>query len=183
LLDFLAAFSDPAALPSVADEWRRLDEAREMAYTHPWTQAVLRGLELEGYRRLSRHRQGWLATHAGISIEREIEALALLERTGQIRLEGSRYRPAAVQAVDTRSDPERARHLKAYWTQTALERLRAGHPGLFAYNLSAVSRVDLDRLQEMQRAHYREMSRVIAASEAPEQVVLYAAQLLPLEDA
>jgi hypothetical protein len=106
-----------------------------------------------------------------------------VERTGQIRLEGSRYRPAAVQAVDTRSDPERARHLKAYWTQTALERLRAGHPGLFAYNLSAVSRVDLDRLQEMQRAHYREMSRVIAASEAPEQVVLYAAQLLPLEDA
>jgi hypothetical protein len=181
LLDFLSAFVDPGQLPSVAEEWRRLEQAREMAYTHPWTQAVLRGLELEGYRCLSRHQPGWLAQRAGISVEREREALSLLERTGQVVHDGSKYRPQAVQAVDTRTDPERARQLKAYWTETALSRLKDGDPGLFAYNLSAISRADLEKLQELQRAHYREMSRVIAASESPECVVLYAAQLLSLE--
>jgi transcriptional regulator with XRE-family HTH domain len=182
LLDFVAAFTDPSELPSVAEDWQRRQEARETAYTHPWSQAVLRGLELSGYRRLARHETGWLAEQVGTSHARAEEALELLERTGQIRWSETHYELASVRALDTRSDPERARGLKAYWNRLALERLESGGEGLFSYNVSAISRADLLKVQELQRAHYREMSRIIAASDPADCVVLYSAQLFALSD-
>ena len=48
------------------------------------------------------------------------------------------------------------------------------------YNLSTVSRADLERLERLQRAYYREMVNIIAESGPAECVVLYAAQLLEL---
>lgn len=182
LLDLVAAFTDPSELPCVAGEWQRRQEARETAYTHPWSQAVLRGLELAGYRRLGEHRTAWLAAQVGTTSERVQEALELLERTRQIRWKGTHYELTSVQALDTRGDPDRARSLKAYWCRLALERLEGGSDGLFSYNVSAISRADLLKVQELQRAHYREMSRIIAASEPAECVVLYSAQLFALSD-
>jgi hypothetical protein len=51
---------------------------------------------------------------------------------------------------------------------------------VLSYNLSAVSRADLQRLEQLQRAYYREMVSIIAESAPAECVVLYAAQLLEL---
>jgi hypothetical protein len=56
-----------------------------------------------------------------------------------------------------------------------------GSPGLFAFNLSAVSRRDLERLQQIQRRAYREMSQIISDSEPAECVVLHSASLLALD--
>ena len=61
-----------------------------------------------------------------------------------------------------------------------VERLRAGAAGLLSYNLSTVSRADLQRLEQLQRAHYRQLVHLIAESSPGECVVLYAAQLLEL---
>jgi hypothetical protein len=53
-----------------------------------------------------------------------------------------------VQAVDFRRDPEAAQRLKAFWAALAAERSKAQRPGLFAYNVFAVSRADLERGDE-----------------------------------
>jgi len=180
VLDFLASFVDPATLPSVRNAWRVLQGARAAAYDQPWSHAVLRALELDAYSALPEHESGWLARRLGMTEELEHSCLEILERSGQIRFSGSHYLPVQIQAVDTRADPLRARELRAGWASVGVQRLRAGAPGVLSYNLSTVSRADLERLERLQRAYYREMVNIIAESAPSECVVLYAAQLLEL---
>jgi transcriptional regulator with XRE-family HTH domain len=180
LLDLLAAFTDPSALPSARHAWKLLEGARQAAYDEPWSHAVLRALELEAYRERPRHEPGWIARRLGIDLAVERSSLAVLERSGQIHFDGRRYEPTEIQSVDTRADPARARALRATWAAVGVERLRAGEPGLLSYNLGMVSRADLERLEQLQRAHYRKLVNVIAESTPGECVVLYAAQLLEL---
>ncbi|MGC4069094.1 MAG: helix-turn-helix transcriptional regulator [Polyangiaceae bacterium] len=61
LLDFLACFVDPNELGSVKATWQVLESSRRAAYELPWSQAVLRVIELESYRTLSRHQPGFIA--------------------------------------------------------------------------------------------------------------------------
>jgi uncharacterized protein DUF4423 len=180
VLDFVAAFTDPAALPSARQAWRLLQGARQAAYDEPWSHAVLRGLELASYRELPRHEPGWVARRLGIDPSLERSALDILQRSGQIQWDGDRYVPTEIQSVDTRADPERARELRASWATVGVERLRAGAEGLLSYNLGMVSRADLKQLEQLQRVHYRKLVNLIAESEPGECVVLYSAQLLEL---
>lgn len=181
LLDFIAAFVDPNSLPSARADWRLLQGARQAAYDEPWSHAVLRALELREYRALTHHTPGWLAQRLGISEALERSSLAVLERSRQVRFNGRSYEPTQIQTVDTRADPERARELRASWAAVGVERLRAGADGLLSYNLGMVSRADLKRLEQLQRAHYRQLVNVIAESQPGECVVLYSAQLLELQ--
>lgn len=123
----------------------------------------------------------WIARRLGISPELEQSSLAVLERSGQARLSAGRYTPTRVQTVDTRADLLRARELRAGWASVGVERLRAGASGVLSYSLGTVSRADLQRLEQLQRAHYRKLVDVIAESAPGEHVVLYAAQLLELK--
>ena len=50
----------------------------------------------------------------------------------------------------------------------------------FSYNLFSVSRVDLERIRELHRAYFRELRRIVAASEPAECVVLANVHLLEL---
>jgi uncharacterized protein DUF4423 len=180
LLDFVAAFTDPSALLSARKAWRLLQGARQAAYDEPWSHAVLRALELESYRALPRHEPGWIARRLGIDVSLERRSIEVLERSGQVRFDGQRYAPAEIQSVDTRADPERARELRASWAAVGVGRLRAGADGLLSYNLGVVSRADMKRLEQLQRAHYRKLVNLIAESTPGECVVLYSAQLLEL---
>jgi transcriptional regulator with XRE-family HTH domain len=182
-LDFVAAFTDPEQLPSAREAWRLLSSAREAAYTEPWSHAVLRVLELDEYRALSRHEPGWIARRLGIAEALAQKSLDVLERSGQIRRIERRYEPTEIRSVDTRADPERARELRARWAAVGVERLRAGAEGVLSYNLGMVSRADMKRLEQLQRAHYRKLVNVIAESSPGECVVLYSAQLLELRGA
>ncbi|MEY2933272.1 MAG: hypothetical protein RL033_4021 [Pseudomonadota bacterium] len=181
VLDFVASFTDPGQLPSAREAWHLLQGARQAAYDEPWSHAVLRALELEEYLRLPAHQPGWIARRLGIAPELEQSSLAVLERSGQVQLSAGRYTPTRVQTVDTRADPVRARELRAGWASVGVERLRAGATGVLSYNLGTVSRADLQRLEQLQRAHYRKLVNVIAESSPGECVVLYAAQLLELK--
>lgn len=183
LLDFVSSFIDIKELPSARDAWRLLEGARQAAYDQPWSHAVLRALELEEYRALDAHQPGWIAERLGIAEELERASLEVLERSAQVRFSDGHYTPTRVQSVDTRTDPERARELRAGWATVGIERLRAGAPGLLSYNLSMVSRADLQRLEQLQRGYYRELVNIIAESGPAECVVLYAAQLLELRGA
>jgi hypothetical protein len=180
LLDFVATLVDVSVLSSVGAQWRELALARQLAYEVPWSQAVLRALELEEYRRLSQHDPGWIARTLGITVAEEARCLELLEQSGQVSRERGRLKLAQVRTVDTRADPARSRELRAFWARVATERFVAGADGEFAFNLFGVSEVDLDRIRQLQRAHFSELRAIVARSEPTERVVLLNFQILPL---
>ncbi len=180
LLDFLACFVDPVTLPSLSSAWRNLENARRAAFEMPWSHAVLRVVELAEYQKLRRHRPGFIAERLRISRDEEQRCLDLLLETGQLRREGPRLRLGATLTVDTRGDRQRSQRLKAFWTNVALERLQGGTDGTFSYNLFSVSREDLTKIQELFRSYFRELRRIVAASEPAECIVLSNVHLFEL---
>jgi Domain of unknown function (DUF4423) len=179
-LDFVAAFTDPTSLPSIATEWSALHQARTAAYARPWSHAILRALELEQYKALRVHRDGWLAGALGISIDEERDCLALLAQTGQVEFVGKKWKLARVLTIDTRKDPHAALRLKRWWGQVGLERLESEAPGVFSYNLFSVSHADLKRLEGLQRAYFRELRSIVAQSTPSETVAVVNLQLFSL---
>ena len=179
LLDFLEQFVDPARLPSVSAAYKQLQVARNLAYDEPWSQAVLRALELESYRRLPEHRYGWIAESVGISARDEARCLRRLAQSGQIEWKDRRWQLRSVMALDTRRDPEAARKLRAWWVRQSASRIEAGCRGL-SYNLFGVSSQDLERLRELQKAYLNELRTIVARSEPVEHVVLGVDLLLDL---
>jgi hypothetical protein len=183
LLDFLACLVDPKLLPSVTRAWEELEETRRSAFDMPWTQAVLRALELRDYADLERHESGWIARRVGISTKEEQQCLQLLARTHQISFRGGRWQLRDVMAVDTRRDPAAEHKVKRWWGEVALNRLEAGAPGVSSYNVFAVSEKDLATINDLYRAYFRQIRAIIAQSEPSERVVLASMQLVPLDSA
>lgn len=183
LLDFLATLVDPLQLASVRRAWEELEATRRAAFDMPWTQAVLRVLELRDYADLERHVPGWIARRIGISLAEEQQCLQLLARTHQITFRQGRWQLRDVMAVDTRRDPAAERKIKRWWSDIALDRLEAGVPGIFSYNVFAVSEKDLATITDLHRAYFRQIRNIIAQSEPSERVVVASLQLAPLDAA
>ena len=180
LLDYVAQFVDPAELPSVRQHWQKLQAARAAAYDMPWSHAVLRLLELRAYRALARHRPGWIAEQLGITPREEERCLQLLSKTGQIRRRRGKWSVVSTLTVDIHERPEQVRQLKAWWAQRGTERLKAGASGVFSYNLFNVSNHDLQRLQDLQRAYFRELRAIVARSSPAENLAVVNLQLFSL---
>jgi hypothetical protein len=181
VLDFVALLVDPHELPSVATPWSQLEAARRSAFEQPWTQAVMRCLELQTYRRFDRHPDGWIAAQLGIPDEAERQALSLLVESGQAKHRDGKYEPSgAPHTVDTRRAPEVAQRLRVFWSQVATERLTRGGEGLFAYNVFSVSNADLERIRELHKAYYQEVRAIVAGSDPVDRVALINLQLVPL---
>jgi transcriptional regulator with XRE-family HTH domain len=180
LVDFVTALVPADQVPSVRPLWERLEARRRGAFEAPWTQAVVRALELVDYRALPAHEPGWVARRLGIAPEEEAVCLGHLERSGQIRWDGARWQVEAL-AVDTRTSPEIGPHLKAHWTGVARERIDAGAPGQFSYNVFTVSQRDLARIRELHLAYYQELRAIVADSEPAERVVVANVQLFALD--
>lgn len=183
LLDFVAAFTEPSQVPSAARAWQELEAARRAAYDVPWTQAVLRALELSDYLALPRHEPGWIARRIGISLDEERRCLELLSRTGQVYSDNGRYCLREVMALDTRRDPKAELGVKRWWSELAVSRLSRDGDGIFSYNVFAVSEADLRRIEDLYRAYFRQVRSIIAQSEPSERVVLATLQLLALDGA
>jgi hypothetical protein len=180
LLDLVAELVDPSALPSAARAWLQLEAQRDLASALPYTQAVLRVLELDAYRAEPHHVPGFVARILGITLQEEEDCLNALARAGEIRLASGRWVTEEV-TVDTRRTPESSRSLKTFWAEVALERLREGRPGRFSYNVISVSEADLARLEEMHLAFFRSIRTVVADSAPAERVALVNVQLVPLD--
>jgi DNA-binding phage protein len=181
VLDFLACFTSIEKLDSVAEEYRALEAARKTAYDVPWSHAVLRALELVDYQKLPRHLPGWLASRLGISRQEENRCLSALSTARQIKLQNGRWLVDQTQTIDTRAEPARGRRLKAEWMKVAQERLEAGAPGVFSYNLMSISRRDLARLRAMHIDYFRSMQALVADSAPSECVVLFNTELFALD--
>lgn len=179
-VDLLACLVEPSRMPSVAPIWERLEANRRGAFELPWTQAVLRALELDAYRALPRHLEGWLAGRLGISVQEERRCMDFLIRTGRVLRAGEHWVPEDL-AVDTRRHPEIGRALKSHWTSVAAERVNEGAPGQFSYNVFTVSRADFERIREMHLRYFHALRAVVAESEPGEVVAVANVQLFALE--
>lgn len=179
-VDFVAQFADASRLPSTRRAWQRQEAARDLAWRSPWTQAVLLGLDLAGYRALEEHDDAWLGDRLGLPAEAVTTALVALADAGQARWDGRRWTPVEVPTLDARRRGS-GTDLKEHWSRVALERLAAGRPGTFSYNLFTVSEADLARIEELQRAHYRAVRAIVADSAPSERIVLLNLQLVPLD--
>lgn len=178
LLDFLAAFTKLERMPSLAGAAKRLDAARRIAYEEPFAHAVLRCMELSSYRALPRHQAGFIADRLGISLAAERRYIQLLRDSGQLVRRGHRYEVAETQMVDTRNEPERARALRRFWSETAAERGGAQDKDVLAFALGSVALADVERLRDLHRRYYAELRELIAASEPAEAVVLATVNLV-----
>jgi len=181
LLDFVALFADPTLLPEARDPWKMLQAHRRAAYEMPWIPAVLHALELREYAELPAHVPGWIASRIGIGAAEEAECLEVLEQSGQIRRRGKRLVSGTAIAVDTRQDPAAERRLKSWWAKVGMDRLAAGSPGQFSFNVFTVSEEDLERLRELHRSYFRTMRSIIASSTPSERIVVANIQLFPLD--
>jgi DNA-binding phage protein len=180
LLDYIATLTSPEKLPSVGARWLRLQRTRELAYSSPWSHAVLRALELDAYAKSGHRQVSFLAMALGVGEADVKRALDALAGSGQIEKQRGRWVPTNVSNVNTGSDPERARRLKGHWTRVAVERLEHGEPSLSGYTLFAVSRADLQRLRELQLEYARAMQAIVTRSTPNECVGLYCMHLLDL---
>lgn len=179
LVDLLEQLVDPRSMPSVRKRWETIDVARRVAYEAPWTQAVLRAIELKAYEELPRHEAGWIARRIGIDEEKEKECLELLKSTGQIRWDEDHWVSGEMLTLDTRKNPEAAIAMRMWWGKVALERFATGQRGMM-YNVFNVSEADLGRLRELQKAYFNELRTIIAQSKPVERVALATVQLLDL---
>jgi hypothetical protein len=180
LLDFIAAFVDPAHLPALQADWQRLETSRKAAYEAPWTHGVLRVLELRHYRELPRHEPGFIAGLLGIETREEERCIRLLADTGQIRMEAGRWVLADVLTVDTRHDPQAALALRQFWTRLALERVERQSQDVFSYNLGTLAEHDIERVRALHRRYFSELRAIIAESKPAEAVLLANIQLIRL---
>jgi transcriptional regulator with XRE-family HTH domain len=183
LLDLLGELVDPAQLPSVAAAYRDLERQRSLAYTRPWSHAVLRALELEPYRALPRHVPGFIAERLGIALEEEQACLSALLKAKQIRRRAGRFTVVRVLAVDTRDDPGGNLALKRHWFSVAsaeLERRGIAPDALASYNLFAIAEADLERVRRAHLDYYERIRAIVAESKRPTRVVLTTIGLLPL---
>lgn len=180
LLDWLACFVDMDALPSVRDDWHRLEAERRAAYELPWTQAVLRALELQAYRTLREHDDAWVAARLGLPEAEVRRSVDTLLAAGQLVRREGRLELVESGTTDTRRDPAAGRRLKAHWAAVGLERLQGGAEGLFSYNVFSVSGADHARLRELHLAYFRELRAIVAQSTPGEEVVVANVQLFGL---
>ena len=179
LLDLICTLVDPADIPTVAERIRLQEMRREGAYRLPWTQAILRSLELVSYRSLPAHQPGWIANRIGIDMQQEAACLAFLQETDQIEWTGTHYVGRTV-AVDTRGRPEIGRRLKAHWTEEGARRINAGAPGQFSYVVFSVSESDFERIRELHLRYFNTLRGIISESAPNEMVAVANVQLFGL---
>ena len=180
LLDFLSLFVHPGQLPSVARDFRVLEERRRIATELPWSHAVLRVLELATYAALPGHDDAWVAARLGLPNDEVRVCLEALSRAGLVQWHEGRY-VATAETVDmTGGAAEPRRRLKAHWLEVAACRQRRGDPGLYSYNLISVARSDLERLRALHVRYFHELRQIVSDSREPDCVALVAMQLFEL---
>jgi len=181
LIDLLGVLAPAQLMPTVAEKARQAELRREGALRKPWTQAVLRAIELEQYTVMPAHQPGWIAARIGISVAEEADCLAFLEETDQVAWTGTHYQGKTI-AVDTRGRPEIGQRLKSHWASEGVRRINGGAPGQFSYVVFSVSDADFEQIRELHLRYFNTLRGIIAASSPNERVAVANVQLFGLED-
>lgn len=180
--DLVAALVDIEAVPLLAARVERARQTRRVGVEEPWALPVLLAVETQGYQALDRHDDAWLATFLGLSEARVQRCLARLLDAGMLRRDGERLVPGDPLTIDTAAHPELGRALKRHWQLVGMDRISAPRPGdVLGSNLFSLSVAELERIRQLQRAFYREVRTIVAASDSSEAVALLNTQLITWE--
>ena len=179
-LDWLAAAADITALQSAEPAWAALESQRRAAYSLPWTQAVLRAIELVSYQQRA-HEPGWIAERLGIEADTEQACLEVLEASGQIVWDGSRWQIGGADVLDTGHDRQLDMRNKQFWAGLGVEAMAAGSLGQFSYNVFSVSDHDVEKLRRLHLSYFRQLRSIIAESTPSERVMVANVQLFGLD--
>jgi transcriptional regulator with XRE-family HTH domain len=177
--DWVAAFVPIAQIPSLVAPWRAARTAARLAYDAPWSAAVRIVLDTDAYRRHGT--DAWLAKALGLPPEALDAAVDALLGAGLATREGARLVPVSAFTADAAASEDDKRRLKAHWARVAAERVAAPGPDdMTSLNLVTLSEADLVRVQELQRAYFRELRSLVAASEPEEAAALVLMHVLRL---
>ncbi len=182
LPDLVAALVPIEAVPSLLARYRAMRAARRVAFDAPWTEAVLRVLEIQAYRARRTHDDDFVAQRLGIPVEVVSAALQHLEAAAVIRLDNRLWRQDRPLTVDTRGAPGDLSELLRHWNAIGHDRIAKRHPSdFFAYNVMSCSLADYERIRDLLRRTFREIQSIVAASEPSERVALLNLQLLEFD--
>ena len=178
LTDLVAALVDVQKVPQAARSHAQLEASRALAFSDPWTSAVLALLEIDEYLSSEQASVDFLAQRLGVPVPTIARALAGLASAGLIAEKHGKYRVIRALTIDTRGRPGASLSLRRHWAKIGAERLSAPGPrDLFAYNVFSVSRADFERIRELEQQYFREARAIVAASSASEVAGLLIAQL------
>ncbi|HEX3774462.1 MAG TPA: DUF4423 domain-containing protein [Polyangiaceae bacterium] len=182
--DFVAALVEIEQVPSAARVHAELEASRELAFSEPWTSAVLAMLETSAYVESKEATAKFLSERLRIAVPSVERALSGLERAGLIAEKRGKYRALRALTIDTRGRPHASLALRRHWANVGTERLAApGARDLFAYNVFAVSRADFERIRELGQQYFREARAIVAASSPSEVAGLLTVQLFEWDGA
>jgi hypothetical protein len=167
-----------AEVPTLAARYDSVHAAKRLARDEPWTEAMLRLLEIEAHDASAVHKPGHFAERLGISLADETRCLRALTRAGIVQREGERYQTRPM-SVDISDDPQALRHLRHHWSHVAGARALEPRPrDWLAYNVMSCSERDLERIRELLTATFREVRAIVASSEPSEVAALLNLQLI-----
>lgn len=173
--DLVAEIVPIEHVPSAHRDWQRRQAARNLAHEEPWTEAILRVLESRQYRSLPAHSSEVVADALELSLDVVQRCIDKLDAAGIIAERGRRYEPAQALTVDTRAIGK----LREHWAAVAAERVRAPRPDdIFSYNVLSASRADMERIDALLRATFREIRMIVANTSEDEVAALVNLQLV-----
>lgn len=173
---FVAGLVSIEAVPALVARWEASELSRDLAWREPWVIPMFAfiesGLPAADAVEVLARRFG----HPEADVSRR---LRLLQQAGLIHRVGSEWQVAQAPSIEVPSGEQRA--FRRFWIDEA--RARMDRPGdLVAFNVFGVSREDLQKVQAIQRAAFREMRSLIAASSPVETVglvVMHTCDLAP----
>jgi DNA-binding transcriptional regulator YiaG len=174
--DLVAGLVDIKSVPALAPRHEAAQRARSLAWDEPWALAVLMlvevGIPADGAAR-------WAAERLGLDEAHAERCLRVLEEAGLITVGPTGAWVALAAPSLSTADDARAVELRRFWTAVACARI-GDTRDLHSFNLFSVSAGDLDRLRDLQRAYFREIRGIVAASTPAERVGLVVLQLCEL---
>jgi transcriptional regulator with XRE-family HTH domain len=181
LVEFVTAFVAVEKLPSVADEYTRLKLSRELAFTEPWSSAILALLETRDYTMLKQHDDAFLAERLRLDPGAVRRVLEQLLAAGILSEQSGKYRTRQTMTINTRAEPERARSLRSHWGSVALERVaNPDSNDVFSYNVFSVSRERFEEIRELHLQYFRAVRALVAGDRDPDCVALVVVSLTQL---
>jgi hypothetical protein len=176
--ELIAELVPIAEVPALAARYESVRAAKRLALDEPWTEALLRLLEIDEHATTRVREPGYFAERLGISLAHEQRCLEALMRAGVVQRERKRYRTQPL-SVDISGDPQALRQLRHHWSKVASERaLEPRSSDWLAYNVLSCSEPDLERIRELLSATFREVRAIVASSEPSQAAALVNMQLI-----
>jgi transcriptional regulator with XRE-family HTH domain len=173
--DLVAELVPIESVPSAHRDWTRRNAARSLAHEEPWTQAVLRIIESKRYRELPEHSSPFISGALDLPLPVVQRCIDKLEAAGIVARRGEHYQPARALTVDARSIGK----LREHWASVAAARSRAPGPrDLFSCDVLSASRADVERIEVLLRAAFREICSIVAHTSEDEVAALVNLQLV-----